>query len=169
MPVSLRVAVALWIAILTLISGVLGGCSGSSSTSGGSPPTQVFNDISQSRLERYAPSDVSYDTVYAPWDVDTLPSFKGGQMEFLRRLDHPEFAMRKGISGKVWVGFIVSPSGDPTHVQIVESVHPTLDREVRLTTKQTNFTPGKVERSPVPVKVVLPVTFRLKEEIPERE
>jgi TonB family protein len=160
MDCSQRIAGALWIAILTLVGGGLVGCSGSSSTSGGSP--RLFDDLTRSRLQRYTPSDVSYETVYTPWDVDTAPTVDGGVRGLLRKLDYPESAREKRIRGKVWVGFIISPDGEPTHVEVVDSVHPTLDREALLTMKRANFTPGKMAGTPVPVKGVVPFTFRLR-------
>ena len=158
---SRRAGVA-WIVVLLLMSGGLMGCSGSgSSTSGDSDSSGVIDDVPRSRLAQYSPSDVSYDTTYAPQDVDVPPSLKGGLMALARSVKYPDAAKQQGLTGKVWVGLIVAPDGRPTYVQVVEPVHPILDKEAHRAVTNVRFSPGTVAGSPVPVEIVLPITFSI--------
>lgn len=157
---SRRAGIA-WIAALLLLSGGLVGCSGSESSTS-DDADQLFDEVSESQLDRYTPSDVSYDTVYAPGDVDAAPSLKGGMRNLQGSVDYPKSALRNGITGQVWIGFIVATNGEPTHVRVVDSAHPTLDQEALLTVTRANFTPGKMGGTPVPVKGVVPLTFKLR-------
>ena len=144
-----------------LLSGGLVGCGGSESATSGDSD-QLFDEMQPSRLDQYTPSGVPYDTIYAPPDVDAHLTLDGGVETLYRRVNYPDEAKRRGLSGKVWVGFIVAPDGDPTHVQVVKPAHPILDKAARRAVTDVRFSPGTVAGSPVPVKGVVPLTFKLR-------
>jgi len=150
----------IWIAALFLMGGGLVGCSGSESATSDNSD-QLFDEMSTSRLDQYNPSGVSYDTVYAPGDVDRPPDLKGGIRKLQGSIEYPRSALRKGITGKVWIGFIVAPNGEPRHVRVIDSAHPILDQEALSTVTGATFTPGAMREIPVPVKGVAPLTFKL--------
>ena len=100
--------------------------------------------------------------------VDEPPSFPGGdaaQIAFLsNNLRYPAVAMEQGIQGRVVTQFVVDKDGSITDVKVVRSLDPMLDKEaVRLVKSMPKWTPGKLNGSPVRVKYILPISFRLEE------
>ena len=98
--------------------------------------------------------------------VDEPPSFPGGdaaRIEFLsNNLRYPAVAMEQGIQGRVVTQFVVDKDGSITDVKVVRSLDPMLDKEaVRLVKSMPKWTPGKLNGSPVRVKCILPISFRL--------
>ena len=98
--------------------------------------------------------------------VDEPPSFPGGdaaQIAFLsNNLKYPAVAMEQGIQGRVVTQFVVDKDGSITDVKVVRSLDPMLDKEaVRLVKSMPKWTPGKLNGSPVRVKYILPISFRL--------
>ena len=98
--------------------------------------------------------------------VDEPPSFPGGdaaQIAFLsNNLRYPAVAMEQGIQGRVVTQFVVDKDGSITDVKVVRSLDPMLDKEaVRLVKSMPKWTPGKLNGSPVRVKCILPISFRL--------
>ena len=98
--------------------------------------------------------------------VDEPPSFPGGdaaQIVFLsNNLRYPAVAMEQGIQGRVVTQFVVDKDGSITDVKVVRSLDPMLDKEaVRLVKSMPKWTPGKLNGSPVRVKYILPISFRL--------
>ena len=98
--------------------------------------------------------------------VDEPPSFPGGdaaQIAFLsNKLRYPAVAMEQGIQGRVVTQFVVDKDGSITDVKVVRSLDPMLDKEaVRLVKSMPKWTPGKLNGSPVRVKCILPISFRL--------
>jgi protein TonB len=112
--------------------------------------------------ERYDPSEIPYDTLYASEDVDTPPTLKGGMERLVEEMEYPKQAVREGVGGKVWIGFIVQPDGSVSHVQVVKHNHPVLEREARRVIRQARFDPGFKSETKVPVKMVIPLTFKTK-------
>lgn len=105
---------------------------------------------------------VVFDTVYGKSEVDRPPELKKGVHHLLRRMRYPSGALDRGISGRVVVRVIVSPSGEPTNIAVSESVHPLLDNEARRVMLGAEYIPGKKDGKPVPVELMLPLTFRTK-------
>ena len=100
--------------------------------------------------------------------VDEPPSFPGGdaaRIAFLsNNLRYPAVAMEQGIQGRVVTQFVVDKDGSITDVKVVRSLDPMLDKEaVRLVKSMPKWTPGKLNGSPVRVKYILPISFRLEE------
>ena len=98
--------------------------------------------------------------------VDEPPSFPGGdaaRIAFLsNNLKYPAVAMEQGIQGRVVTQFVVDKDGSITDVKVVRSLDPMLDKEaVRLVKSMPKWTPGKLNGSPVRVKYILPISFRL--------
>ena len=72
--------------------------------------------------------------------------------------------MEQGIQGRVVTQFVVDKDGSITDVKVVRSLDPMLDKEaVRLVKSMPKWTPGKLNGSPVRVKYILPISFRLEE------
>jgi len=98
--------------------------------------------------------------------VEEMPEFPGGVKalrEYLNaNFNYPAAAIEKGISGKVFVNFIVSKTGAVTNVKIFNGIDPILDNEaIRLVKTLPNWKPGKQNGEPVDVIYNIPVEFNL--------
>lgn len=98
--------------------------------------------------------------------VEQMPEFPGGQakmMEYLsKNIHYPQEAIKNGVSGKVFVRFIVTEAGNIEDVEVVRRVNPLLDREaVRVVKSMPKWKPGKQNGKAVRVYYNLPVQFAL--------
>jgi TonB family protein len=103
-------------------------------------------------------------TKYFPYEEAAMP--KGG-MEALKKylkknIHYPPDAYKSGIEGRVYVQFVVSKTGEITHVKIKKSVDPLLDEEaLRVVKALPAWKPGMIDGEPVNSLFNLPVTFSL--------
>ena len=99
--------------------------------------------------------------------VEDMPSFQGkgqdGFREYIaKNLRYPEIAAENGISGRVFVRFVVEPNGSVSNVEVVRSVDPALDAEaVRVVESSPKWAPGKQRGKPVRVSFTFPINFVL--------
>ena len=98
--------------------------------------------------------------------VEEMPEFPGGLVNlrkvFKTNLIYPEFELKKGIQGTVYVRFVVSEDGSVTDVKIEKGVDQTLDDEVlRVVKNLPKWRPGKQRGMPVKVSYEIPVRFRI--------
>jgi protein TonB len=99
--------------------------------------------------------------------VEDMPSFRGKGLEgfrnwVIKNLQYPEIAAENGISGTVYVQFVVEPSGMVNKVIIMRSVDPSLDKEaVRVVKTSPKWTAGKQRGKPVRVAFTFPIKFVL--------
>lgn len=98
--------------------------------------------------------------------VDKMPEFPGGQDSLLAfissHLQYPEKARKRGIEGKVMVGFVVDKSGKVRDEEVKRSVDPLLDNEaLRVIRLMPDWVPGIQSDKAVNVSFVLPLAFRL--------
>jgi protein TonB len=98
--------------------------------------------------------------------VEQMPEFPGGNDELMlylkKNTKYPEIAQENGISGRVYVQFVVSANGSISHVTVVRGADPSLDKEaVRVIRSMPPWKPGKQNGTPVKVQMSVPVNFRL--------
>jgi TonB family protein len=98
--------------------------------------------------------------------VEELPQFPGGadvmSAWIISNVKYPGEAVKKGITGEVTVGFLVSKEGKIKDVQIVKSVDPSLDGEAKkVISNMPNWKPGKQGGKTVDVYMKVPVKFAL--------
>lgn len=98
--------------------------------------------------------------------VETMPSFPGGEAAMMRflsdNIDYPTIAQENGISGRVYVNFVVGKSGEISQVKVVRGVDPALDQEaVRVVNKMPKWNPGQQRGKAVNVSFMLPINFVL--------
>jgi len=99
--------------------------------------------------------------------VEEMPSYKGGTealQKFLEaNLRYPEEAKKAGISGKVYVSFIVNTEGQVTDAKIMRSVSPLMnDEALRLTNSMKDWTPGSQNGKKISAAVTMPIEFKIK-------
>ena len=94
--------------------------------------------------------------------AEKMPAIKGGMAAIGKKVQYPRIAKEMGIQGVVYVGFIVDPEGKVIEPKILKSVAKPLDEEaLRVITKEVKFTPGYFQGKAVPVRMVLPIRFRI--------
>ncbi len=78
-------------------------------------------------------------------------------------IKYPEKALIAGISGKVYVSFMVSSKGKVKDVMINKSVSPSLsDEAIRVISSMPDWEPGSQAGKTVDVQMIVPVEFKLK-------
>ena len=99
--------------------------------------------------------------------VEDMPSFQGKGQDGFRtwignNLQYPEIAAENGISGRVFVKFVVETDGSISNVSLVRGVDPALDKEaVRVVKASPKWAPGKQRGKPVRVSFTFPINFVL--------
>jgi periplasmic protein TonB len=99
--------------------------------------------------------------------VEEMPQFPGGDValqEFLyKNLVYPERPRKMGISGTVYVEFIIDEEGNVTAINIAKGAFSDLDAEaLRVVKLMPKWIPGKQRTKPVKVGLRMPVKFALK-------
>ena len=99
--------------------------------------------------------------------VEDMPSFQGKGQDGFRswignNLEYPEIAAENGISGRVFVKFVVESDGSISNVVLVRGVDPALDKEaIRVIKASPKWSPGKQRGKPVRVSFTFPINFVL--------
>jgi len=100
--------------------------------------------------------------------VEDKPLFNGKDAETAFRewvyskVVYPPVAQENGISGRVFIEFAISRTGDVEDVRLLRGVDPLLDNEaMRVIRMSPKWTPGKQRGKPVKVKYQFQLVFRL--------
>ncbi|MBP7239072.1 MAG: energy transducer TonB [Saprospiraceae bacterium] len=105
-------------------------------------------------------------TVYNSYAVEQQPEFPDGldaMYTFLKKnIGYPQLAKEIGLSGIVYVQFVVSKEGRIEHAKIVRGVGGGLDQEaLRVVNLMPAWKPGRHNGKPVAVNFTLPIKFQL--------
>ena len=117
--------------------------------------------------ERRKPSRINYPITGDMGVVDKMPSFPTGiegMMKFLgENISYPKEAKRDEVQGMTYTGFVVNKYGLIEDVEVLKSIHPTIDEEVkRVIDLMPYWSPGMHEGIPVTVFFNLPVRMTLR-------
>ena len=99
--------------------------------------------------------------------VEDMPQFIEGDQNAFRKwiqqnLRYPEIAAENGISGRVFVQFVVNTKGKVVDARVIRGVDPALDKEaLRVVNSSPKWQPGKQRGKPVKVQFTFPVVFVL--------
>lgn len=106
--------------------------------------------------------------------VEHMPEFPGGDIalrEYIKENTvYPEEAKAKGLSGKVFVQFVVNKEGDVVNPQIARGVDPILDKEaIRVIQSLPKWKPGEQSKRvdgekvwvPKNVSYTVPIDFQM--------
>lgn len=98
--------------------------------------------------------------------VEDMPSFPGGDGALLKyiaeNVKYPPIAKENGITGVVYVSYVVDRDGSVKDVKVVRGADPFLDKEaVRVVKTLKGYKPGKQRGKPVPVQFTIPIRFVL--------
>lgn len=98
--------------------------------------------------------------------VEDMPAFPGGDAALLKyiaqNVEYPPIAKENGITGVVYVSYIVGKDGKVRDVKVVRGADTFLDKEaVRVVKTLSGYKPGKQRGKPVPVQFTIPIRFVL--------
>ena len=99
--------------------------------------------------------------------VEQMPSFPGGEAELRNYLQknvkYPPFARENGITGTVYLSFIIGKDGSVSDVKLLRGIGGGCDEEaMRVVRAMPSWKPGKQSGNAVTVMYNLPVKFSLK-------
>jgi TonB family protein len=120
------------------------------------PPT-AHMEYDQVQLSLSAPSD----TVFVI--VEEMPEMIGGLASIQRHIIYPEGARADSVEGRVHVEFVVGSDGVVRDMRVVQSPDERLSQAALDAMQHARFTPGRQRGVAVPVRLTLPITFRLNE------
>ncbi|NEN25208.1 TonB family protein [Cryomorpha ignava] len=98
--------------------------------------------------------------------IESMPDYPGGEeammMYLANAITYPADAKEEGVEGEVVVSFLIGTEGWIEDINILKSVHPSIDTEViRIMSAMPQWTPGYQDGKPVKVQYNLPVNFKL--------
>jgi protein TonB len=98
--------------------------------------------------------------------VEEMPVFPGGEaalMQYLaKKTVYPQSARQAGISGTVYVTFVIETNGQVSSIGILREVAGGCTEEaVRVVSEMPRWEPGKQRGKPVRVRMNLPIFFKL--------
>jgi protein TonB len=119
-------------------------------------PDQMPNEDQQIVGEKIEPFTV----------VEQMPDFPGGEAELFKYLQknikYPEMARESGISGVVYVKFVVDKRGKISDIVLLRGIGGGCDEEaVRVVKGMPDWKPGRQNGMAVPVYFTLPIKFTL--------
>ena len=122
------------------------------------------NEKMEDEVETVVPVGPDKNGVYQI--VDQMPKFPGGEQALMdyvsKNVVYPKEAQEKGISGRVFVGFIVEKDGSVSDVKVLRGIGGGCDEEaVRVISGLPKWKPGKQEGKPVRVSYQMPINFKL--------
>ena len=99
--------------------------------------------------------------------VEEMPSFPGGEEELFKYLGksikYPQMAADAGISGVVYVTFVVDKDGKVKDAKVLRGIGGGCDEEaIRVVKAMPPWKPGKQRGKAVKVQYNLPIRFTLK-------
>jgi len=99
--------------------------------------------------------------------VEQMPKFRGGESDLLnylsKNIKYPQMAKESGISGIVYVTFVVGKNGKVGEVKVLRGIGGGCDKEaVRVVKNMPDWKAGKQRGKPVSVQYNLPVRFVLR-------
>lgn len=117
-------------------------------------------------LEQEARQQIVDVEVYSFAIVEEQPLFPGGESALLayisKNTHYPQDAIEAGVSGKVFIGFVIDKKGKVTDVKLLRGVSSALDDEaIRVIKGMPDWTPGRQNGKPVRVAYQVPVNFTL--------
>lgn len=106
------------------------------------------------------PEDEIDETIFLA--VEQEPKIKGGIESLYKKVNYPRKAKLAGIEGTVLVQFIVAKDGSVKNAKILRGIGGGCDEEALRVVKDLEFEPGRQRGNPVPVRMSIPVIFKLK-------
>ncbi|MYF63565.1 MAG: energy transducer TonB [Rhodothermaceae bacterium] len=97
--------------------------------------------------------------------VEQMPELIGGLRGLQAKVKYPEVAQKAHVEGRVIVQFIVDENGNVRDAEILRGAGAGLDQEaIRVISEHAKFTPGFQDGKSVPVRLSIPIVFKLDNE-----
>ena len=131
------------------------------------------SDIFNNDTSTYTPplKHLTYDStdveeVIKPYMAEKLPEFAGGHQAMIKwikeHIKYPDVPKKQGITGTVYVSFVVGKDGSISNVQIPKKLDYDLDREgIRIVSLMPKWIPGTQNGRKARVEMILPLKFSL--------
>jgi periplasmic protein TonB len=132
------------------------------------PDVPIENTEIDQRAKLDAPPPISEDK---DDDLDDSPPFEwvekmpapiGGIEGIQKRIAYPDFAVRVGLEGKVYVRAFIDKKGNVYKVDIIKGIGGGCDEAAAAAVLNTKFYPGEQRGKPVKVMVSVPISFKLR-------
>lgn len=99
--------------------------------------------------------------------VQQQPEFPGGMSKLgqyiSENLRYPKVAQAAGLSGRVFIRFLITKQGAIEGVKVLKGVSPEIDAEaIRMVASMPNWVPGKVDGQAVDCFYNLPINFSVR-------
>ncbi len=95
--------------------------------------------------------------------VEQEPELIGGIGELQAKARYPEIARKANVEGRVFVRFIVDTDGNVREPQVTRGIGGGCDQEaIRVIMEHAKFIPGRQRGRAVPVRMSLPIVFKLR-------
>ena len=130
------------------------------------PPVDNYQMVVTDEVKRNSAMPRTTDNNTETVVIDKMPAFPGGEeglMDFIgTNVRYPQYAQDHGISGRVFVKFVVEPDGSVTNVEVLKGIGGGCDEvAVRVVKMMPKWIPGKKDGKKVRVMYTLPINFRL--------
>lgn len=98
--------------------------------------------------------------------AEVMPTYEGGNEEMMKfltkKMRYPSAARRIQMEGTVFVSFIVNGDGSVSNVEVIRGFNPDCDKEAaRVVSMLPGWLGGKQNGTPVGVRMILPIKFRI--------
>ncbi len=128
--------------------------------------SQDADAVDLSELKQQQNQVVEEEVVKPYVVVEQMPEFPGGDRTMRKFLEdnirYPMMARESGISGTVYVTFVVSVNGHISDVKLLRGIGGGCDEEaIRVVKTMPAWIPGRQTGKPVPVQFNLPIKFSL--------
>ena len=95
-----------------------------------------------------------------------MPEFTGGMEAMMKYLSgnikYPEEAKDKGVSGRVFISFVIEKDGSVSSAKVMKGIGGGCDEEaLRVVNAMPSWKPGLQKGKPVRVSYMLPINFKL--------
>jgi TonB family protein len=97
--------------------------------------------------------------------VEVMPEPIGGYETIQKKLIYPKEAKENGIQGTVEIEVMIDEFGEVTSADVKKGIGYGCDESARIAVYYTKFKPGLQRGKPVKVQTVIPVEFKLLEEL----
>ena len=96
------------------------------------------------------------------WVVEDKPEIIGGLSILQNKVIYPELAIKAGIQGKVILETVIGKDGKPELITIIKGIGAGCDEAAIEAVRKTEFKAGMQRGKPVRVKMVIPISFVLR-------
>lgn len=124
-------------------------------------------DIVAPPTEEKGPAETAAPEIFTV--VEEMPEFPGGttaMMKYIQQnIQYPAMAREAGISGKVYLKFVVNETGEISSVEVMKGVAGCQDCDkeaIRVVKSMPKWKPGKMTGRAVKVNYTLPINFTIR-------